>query len=69
MKEYRNSNQQQSLLTTDDVLLIFAATAIELHVIQNKKLIFFTILQKSNFLNLLNHTLACIFRKKGKTKL
>ena len=54
MKEYRNSNRQQSPLTTDDVLLIFASTAIELLLIQNEKLIFETILQKSNFLNLIN---------------
>ena len=49
MKEYHNSNRQQSLQTTDDVLLIFASTAIELHVIQNKKLIFFDNTSKVKF--------------------
>ena len=53
MKEYHNSNRQQSPLITDDVLLIFVSPAIELHLIQNEKLIFVTILQKSNFLNVI----------------
>ena len=46
MKECHNSNRQQSLLITDDVLPIFVSPAIELHLIQIKKLIFVTILQK-----------------------
>ena len=53
MKEYRNSNRQQSPVTTDDVLLIFDSTAIELHLIQNEKLIFVKIPQNSNFLNVI----------------
>ena len=49
MKEYRNSNRQESPLTTDDVLLIFASTAIELLLIQNEKLIFVTKLETTHF--------------------
>ena len=49
MKEYRNSNRQESPLTTDDVLLIFASTTIELYLIQNEKLIFVTKLEKTHF--------------------
>ena len=49
MKEYRNSNRQESPLITDDVLLIFASTAIELYLIQNEKLIFVTKLEKTHF--------------------
>ena len=53
MKEYRNSNRQQSPLTTDDVLLFSASTAIELLLIQNEELNFVTKLEKSDFLNLI----------------
>ena len=49
MEEYRNSNRQQSPLTSDDVLLIFASTATELHLIQNKKSILVTKLETTHF--------------------
>ena len=53
MKEYRNSNRQQSPLTTDDAQLIFASTAKEIHLIQSEKLIFVTKLEMTHFRPLL----------------
>ena len=53
MKEYSNSNRQQSPLIIEDFLLIFASIVLELHLIQNEESIFVTTLEMTHFRPLL----------------